>query len=364
MYTIKERELVWLDSFDFLSYHKKRDIILLFSDCESIVEMWSAKKLQLSTFLSKQEYEKVATAEVDRVDKVMQWLDEEGIKVVTILSDAYPTLLLETDAPPICLYCKGNTDLLNTMCCGVVGTRKPSDYGKVVTKQFVEELASSGLTIVSGMATGIDTIAHETTLAQEGSTIAVLAGGFHHVFPASNHQLFKKLCETNLVVTESLPNVVPASYLFPARNRIIAGLSKAVLITEAGVKSGSIHTKNYAKLYKREIFAVPGKVTSPESEGTNQIIKEIPNSICLSTQDIFARLGILGKKIDKKSSIQLDIIEQTILKYILADKKTYQEILEYTNMKPNELNNVLFNMQLKGLVEKLAGNAYIALIKL
>ncbi len=364
MYTIKERDVIWLDSFEFLSYNKKRDILTLYRHEENIRELWSSKKMQLSTFLSKDEYDKIANSSLDRIEKLLEWYESKNITVVTLYSDDYPTLLHEIDTPPLCLYCKGNVELLNTICCGVVGTRKPTDYGKVVTKQFVEDLSSFGVTIVSGMAMGIDTIAHETALSKESGTIAVLAGGFDHVFPACNHTLFKTLSESNLVITESLPNVVPSAYLFPIRNRIIAGLSKAVLVTEAGLKSGSLHTKNYAVNYNREVFAVPGKVTSPESAGTNSIIKECQASLCLSAQDILDFLGIKQKKIEKNPAIQLDITEQSILNYILADKKTYQEILDYVQISPSELNNTLFEMQMKGLIEKLAGNSYVALIRI
>lgn len=363
MYTIEEKSLIWLDSFEFLSYQKKVKIIQLFNG-QNIRELWNTKTLQLSTFLSKQELGKINNAEEDRLDKVITWLKSKNITVITLYSNNYPKLLKEIDTPPICLYCMGNIQLFDTITCGVVGTRKPSEYGKVCTKQFVSTLAKNGVTIVSGLASGIDTFAHETTLQEEGSTIAVIAGGFDYVFPASNHQLFKTLTVNSLVVSESLPNVLPSAYLFPIRNRIIAGLSRAVFIPEAGIKSGSLHTKNYAVNYNREVFALPGRITSPESEGTNQIIKECQANLCLNANEILDYLGVVEEKNEKKPAIQLDITEQSILNYILAEKKTYQEILDYIKLKPNELNTVLFNMQMKGLVEKLAGNSYIALIKL
>lgn len=363
LYTAEEKNLIWLDSFEFLSYQKKTKIIELF-DNKNIRELWQTKTMQLSTFLSKEEIQKIANAEEDRLDKVLEWLNSKNIVVLTLCSSNYPIMLKEIDTPPICLYCMGNIQLLDTTTCGVVGTRRPSEYGKVCTKQFVSTLAKNGVTIVSGLASGIDTIAHETTLQEEGSTIAVIAGGFDHIFPASNHQLFKTMTVNNLVVSESLPNVLPSAYLFPIRNRIIAGLSKAVLIPEAGIKSGSLHTKNYAVNYNREVFALPGRITSPESEGTNQIIKECQASLCLDVKEILDYLGVVEEKNAKKPAIQLDITEQSILNYILAEKKTYQEILDYIKLKPNELNTVLFNMQMKGLIEKLAGNSYIALIKL
>ena len=257
----------------------------------------------------------------------------------------------------------GNIQLLNTTSCAIVGTRKPTDYGKVNTIQFAKSLANLGVCIISGLASGIDTIAHETVLAENGATIAVIAGGFDHIYPATNKSLFKVMTQNNLVISESKPDIFPQAYMFPIRNRIIAGLSRAVFIPEAGKRSGALHTKNYALEYGREVFALPGKINSPESEGTNAIIKECQASLCLSVDDIITFLGVQDKNNFKKPAFQLDIIEQSILNYILADKKSYQEIVDYTNLSPRELNTVLFNMQIKGYIEKLAGNNYIALIK-
>ena len=364
MYTTEELNLIWLDSFDFLSHAKKDKIIRLFDMNESIREIWHTKKCQLSTFLSEKEYELVLNSERDRQERLVDEYNRKNIVVLTIFSTKYPSMLKNTKEPPLCLYCMGNIQLLETPCCAIVGTRKPSEYGKVCTKQFAKELASAGVTIVSGLASGVDTIAHETALSCEGATIAVIAGGHDHIFPATNHALFKSMIVNNLVISESVPSVRPVGYLFPIRNRIIAGLSRAVLITEAGSKSGAMHTKNYAVEENREVFALPGRITSPESEGTNRIIKECQTCLCLSPKEILDFLGVVEKDFTKKPTIQLDITEQTILNYILTEKKTYQEIVEFTKLKPNELNTVLFNMQMKGLIEKLMGNSYIALIKM
>lgn len=365
MYSIEEKNLIWIDNFEFLSYQKKAKIMSLFDISEDIRLNWQSKKYQLSTIITKTEYDNIS-CHLDDAEffDLVEYYERKNITILTLLSDKYPSCLKEIDTPPLCLYCKGNLQLLDTTCCAIVGTRKITDYGKVVTKLFAKELSDAGITIVSGLASGVDTVAHETALEESGKTIAVIAGGFDHVFPASNQGLYRRMIEDNLVVSESKPNIVPTSYLFPIRNRIIAGLSKAVLITEAGAKSGALHTKNYAIEYGREVFAVPGKINSPESEGTNSIIKQCQASLVCSPNEILDFLGVSKKKNDKKPSIQLDINEQTILNYILTEKKSYQEILDYTNFKPSELNIILLNMQMKGLVEKLMGNSYISLIKI
>lgn len=362
--TIQEENVIWIDSFECLSLPKKHKILEVFNG-RDIRNKFDTYRYEFSTLVSKSEFEKIEKNINDSYfNSLINEYEKKNIKVVTYYSYDYPELLREIKSAPICLYCKGNIQLLDTICCGIVGTRKPSEYGELITKQFAGELASSSVTVVSGMASGVDTIAHEATLKANGSTIAVIAGGFDHIYPAHNLNLFERIIENNLVITEHKPSIKPQPYLFPIRNRIIAGLSKAVLITEAGLNSGSIHTKNYAVEFNREVFAIPGRINSTESEGTNNIIKECQACMCTDVAQITAFLGVKIKKNEPKPAFQLDITEQTILNYILAEKKTYQEIADYTGISTRELNTILFNMQLKGYIDKLAGNSYISLIKL
>lgn len=362
--TTQEENVIWLDSFEFLSIPKKYKLLELFNS-KHIRKYLNEYKLECSTIVSKEEFNKLEKNNSDDYFySLIKEYERKEIKIITYYSYDYPELLREIKPAPICLYCKGNIQLLNTICCGIVGTRNPTEYGKLITKQFASELTNSSVTIVSGLASGVDTIAHEACLKSNGSTIAVIAGGFDHIYPAHNQNLFKRIIENNLVITEHKPSIKPQPYLFPIRNRIIAGLSKAVLITEAGLNSGSIHTKNYAVEFGREVFAIPGKINSPESEGTNNIIRECQACLCTDVTQITDFLGVLNKKNEPKPVFQLDITEQTILNYILAEKKSYQEIADYTGISTRELNTILFNMQIKGYIEKLVGNSYISLIKL
>ena len=362
--TTQEENIIWLDSFEFLTYTKKSKLLELFKG-RDIRGLLKDKKRECSTVITEDEYDKLQkNIGEDYFIALLKEYEKKEIKILTFYSYDYPMLLREIPNPPLILYCKGNLQLLDTICCGIVGTRKPSEYGSLITKQFATELANSSVTIVSGMASGIDTIAHEATLKTGGATVAVLAGGFGHIYPAHNQNLFKRIIENNLVITEHKPSIKPQPYLFPIRNRIVAGLSKAILIPEAGLNSGSMHTKNYAADYGREIFAIPGRINSPESEGTNNIIKECQACMCTDVTQITDFLGVINKKNEPKPAFQLDMTEQTILNYILAEKKTYQEIADYTGISSRELNTILFNMQLKGYIDKLAGNSYISLIKL
>ncbi len=356
--TIEERNIIWLDLFSFLGYQKKIKILSLF-DKNQDIKKYFLSNIKLKEILTDSEFIQMSNFLDDNyLDAQIEKFIKNGISMITLSNPNYPALLKEIDTPPLCLYCKGNLQLLNSICIGIVGTRKPSDYGIVVTKQFSKELASCGVTIVSGLAVGVDTIAHKAALDENGSTIAVLAGGLFHIYPSINIGLARKLEENNLIISENTPDAMPQTYYFPMRNRIIAGLSKGVLITEAGEKSGSLITANYALDYNREIFVVPGRINSPTSAGTNNFINEYLTSFTLNSQKILDFLH-LTKENQKNSAVQLDIREQIIINYIAAEQRTFQEICDYTHLPVNELNATLLNLEMEGLITKLANNSYI-----
>lgn len=356
---VEDKNIIWLDLFPFLTYQKRVKLLNVFPKDKDIRKLF-LREPKVKEIITEQEFNKMINLlEDDKLDRIIERNLAEGVQMVTINDDKYPKLLKEIPTPPLCLYCKGNLQLLNSFCVGVVGSRKITDYGIIVTKQYAKALAQAGVTVVSGMANGVDTVAHRTVLENNGATIAVLAGGFHYIYPANNYALSKKLAENNLLVTEYSPDIQPLAYYFPIRNRIIAGLSKAVLITEAGLKSGSLHTKDYALEYNREIFAVPGQINSPMSEGTNRIIKDFQSSITLSPEDLLQSLGIKNEKIEKKVVNQLDFNSQLVLDYIKVEKKTFQQIADYTHLPIHELNALLTELEMEGIIEKLANNSYI-----
>ncbi len=358
--TTEERNILFLDNAYELPYIKKIKILKTFGKEFDLYENYNKIEHQLSEILTPYELKILNRSAKQNLDKIIEGYKHDNIKIVTSGSPDYPQLLNDSINPPLCLYCKGNIKLLNSKCIAVVGSRKTTDYGRVVTAQFCKEFVRAGLTVVSGMALGVDAVAHNTTLENGGATIAVLAGGFNHIYPTANFGLYNQIVQNGLVVSEYPPNAEPLSYNFPVRNRIIAGLSIGVLVTEAGIKSGAMYTKNYAVDSGREVFAIPGKITSPESEGTNQIIKECQACMVTSPQEIFDVLNIKIQENTKNASQQLDFITTSILNYILAEKKTFQEIADFTNLPTRELNNKLIDMQMEGLIIKLAGNSYIS----
>lgn len=352
-----EKNILWLDLFDFLSYGKKIKLLESINKTDNLREKFLSTKA-IKEILTNEEFNKMALCLSDEyLNRHLREYVSDGVEIVTFDNPNYPYILKEISTPPLCLYCKGDVGLLNSECFAVVGTRKPTDYGIVVGKQYCKAISDAGITIVSGLATGIDSVAHKTALENNGKTIAVLAGGLNHIYPQTNYNLAKTIEEKGLLISEYPPNTKPLSYYFPVRNRIIAGLSKGVLVPEMGEKSGSMHTINYAIEFNREIFVVPGKINSPMSKGSNALIKNLQGVITTSPDDVLSIYNI--KKEDKTINNQLDINSQMILSFIESEKRTFQEIADFTKLPINELNTLLITLEMEGLLIKLANNSYI-----
>jgi DNA processing protein len=257
------------------------------------------------------------------------------------------------------LYCKGNVDLLNSNCLGVVGTRRATKYGKDVCNKFVKDIASENITIVSGLAEGIDTVAHKSTLEVGGNTIAVLGGGLLNIYPGSNVGLAKEILDNNgLLVSEYKPNEPALTYHFPIRNRIIAGLSKAIFIVEATEKSGSMHTKNYALDYNRDVFALPARINDIYSVGCNKCIQNGQAQMILSANEIIELFGKTKNNVSKEVAVQLSYEEQMIYDLLVGHEKHFDEILKSTGFETKTLQTLLMRMVLKGVIDKQPNNFY------
>ena len=207
--------------------------------------------------------------------------------VLAYSDDNYPRLLHETPQPPWILYVNGNVELFKSPLIGMVGTRIPTTYGKRVAFQFAQELSESSICIVSGLARGIDSESHLGALSGEGKTIAVLGTSLNEVYPKENEKLMKRIGSEGAVITEFPIGTRSAPGLFPLQNRIIAGMSSGVIVVEADSKSGSLITAERALEYGREVYAVPGPITSPKSRGTHELIKD-GGRIIISTEDIIS----------------------------------------------------------------------------
>ena len=357
-YSLNEKAVIWIDMFDFLSTKKQEEILAIFDEPQNVFEQFEKSFSKLEHLITREQFEKMCYA-LDRqyLESYITNLTSTGVCVLTAFSDGYPKQFHNYLDKPLIFYYKGDIALLNSVCVGIVGTRKPTNYGRIVTEKFAKVLASNGVTIVSGLASGIDTIAHQTALNVDGKTIAVMGSGFEHIYPKTNYELEKKIEEKGLVLTEYKPNIDPATWHYPIRNRIIAGLSKAVLITEASITSGTMHTKNYCADYGVDIYAVPGEITSFASSGTNAIIKSCQASIALSPEDMLKDLNLANSYKPIVRNMQLNFEEQAVLNAIDGETH-FDEIQIKTKLDTKNLLTLLTTMELNGIIKKLTGNYY------
>ncbi|MCC6934560.1 MAG: DNA-protecting protein DprA [Candidatus Yanofskybacteria bacterium] len=235
------------------------------------------------------------------------------VQALYIEDAAYPELLRRIADPPSPLYCRGNTALLSTFCIGVVGTRLASDYGRQATRDLAGQLAANGVTVVSGLALGIDAIAHQAALDAPGKTIAVLGTGIKNLWPKENERLGKRIIEEGGLVVSEYPGTMPGGkHTFPKRNRIISGLSRGVVVVEANKKSGSLITAACALDQNRDVFAVPGSIYWPRSAGSNLLIQQGARPV-MTVSDILESYAIRHVPLPKAPLSTRDPLQQSIL---------------------------------------------------
>lgn len=353
--------LLWLDNFDFLTYKKKEKLLELAEKPTDFFnyEKFKLLKPNLLKIIKQEELDILLNALTeDYINKLKQNLTKLKISFITVFSNNYPVALKNIDTPPFVLYYKGDISLITKQGFAIVGTRHITNYGKLVTENLTRGLVLAGFYTISGLAVGVDTVAHSVTLSCGGKTVAVLAGGLDTIYPASNSTLAKSIIENGgLLVSETRPNKQAETYMFPIRNRIIAGLSRGVLITEAGEKSGSMHTKNYALEYGRDVFAVPGNITSLYSMGTNRTIVNGQAKAVIDISDILCEYGIdLTKKEVSTENISME--ESIIINLLTEGEKSYQELLIKSKLSAKTLNSLLTTLLIRGIIKKLAGNIY------
>jgi len=295
-------------------------------------------------------------------NKIIENLQKKSITPICIHDKNYPNLLLEIPDPPAILYVRGNIKILKNLAIAVVGSRKYSSYGKRVTEQFTSQLSLDGLTIISGLALGIDSLAHETTLSVGGITIGVLACGLDMIYPYSNIGLANRIITSGgAIISEYPPGVLAFKSNFPLRNRIIAGMSLGTLIVEAMEKSGTLLTAKATLDYNRELFAVPGDIYRPSSEGANNLIK-YGATLVTNYVDIEKNLNLdVEKQVSKAKKIIPDnLFEKKILDSLNQETAVHvDKILKNTEIEISILNATLVMMEMKGKIKNLGNNQYI-----
>lgn len=307
-------------------------------------------------------------------EEIIDWCRREGCRLLPSNGKDYPARLREIYDPPIVLYARGNPACLAAPCVAIVGTRRPTPYGLQVAEGLAEDLAHRGVTIISGLARGVDAAAHRGCLAAKGCTAAVLGCGIDVVYPREHGRLTDRILERGLLLTEFPPGTSPAPQNFPVRNRIISGLALGVIIVEASEYSGSLITARLAMEQNRELFAVPGNLTSPQSFGPNYLIKQ-GAKLVQSWRDVieeFAaeqRSEILAReaKLGVRTQAQLDLLteeEKHILDVLHTDRAIqFDRILATSGYGISRVSDLLFSLEMRGWVRQLPGSLYVRLAR-
>ncbi|MBD3233813.1 MAG: DNA-protecting protein DprA [candidate division Zixibacteria bacterium] len=297
------------------------------------------------------------------VESKLSKLKDCNISIITLEDADYPENLRQLNDPPPLLYFQGEIKYADSHCIAIVGSRKASPYGKSMTTRISEELVDAGFTVVSGFARGIDTIAHRTALDCDGKTIAVMGCGIDVVYPSENKELFTRITQSGCIISEFEPGKPPEARNFPKRNRLISGIASGVVIVEAAIKSGALLTANHALEQGREVFAVPGPVNSPSSEGTNNLIKS-GAKLTTSINDILEELKIQLKcppisRAEKDKLGQLDGEQKVIYQNLDTVGVQIDKLVESTKIDISRLLGHLLEMELAGYVKTLPGKRYV-----
>jgi DNA processing protein len=303
---------------------------------------------QRSTITPKQELEKLERLRV----QVITWKDE-----------AYPMQLKEIDHPPPVLYVAGSLTKADKFALAIVGTRKASVYGRQVTERFASELAKGRVTVVSGLALGIDAVAHTAALDAGGCTLAVLGSGLDIIYPPENYNLARRIVESGqgALITEFPLGVKPDAGNFPARNRLISGLSQGVLITEAPQSSGALITANFALEQGREVFAVPGSILSPGSAGVNKLIQDGGARLVTNINDILEALNLymVPEYVEMQAVLPDDAEERTLLALLSHDPCHIDDLIRESGLPTKTVSATLQIMELKGMVKSVGGMQFV-----
>lgn len=331
-----------------------------FGDLESA---WGGKPVDLAAAgLSLKLIERIVQARenVD-LDNIWARIESQGIKVLTWQDETYPQRLKEIEQPPPVLYLRGEYLPDDLFAVAIVGTRRVTPYGRQITEELSSYLGANGITVVSGLARGVDAIAHQAALKAGGRTIGVLGSGVDKIYPPEHRQLAEQMMAHGAVISDYAPGTPPEASNFPPRNRIISGLSLAVVVIEAGETSGALITAEFAAEQGREIFAVPGSILAPQSKGTNKLIRNGALPL-LSVNDLMQALNLtrMGEHKAARKIIPTDETEVRLINVLGSEPLHVDEIRNQTELPIEKVSATLTLMELKGMVRQVGGMNYVA----
>ena len=287
-------------------------------------------------------------------------LEKAGVRVLTWQSPDYPDRLRNIYHPPPVLYLRGSLAPADEWAVAVVGTRRATVYGKEATRHIAGELARAGVTVISGLARGIDTAAHQAALDAGGRTIAVLGSGVDVVYPAENRRLVQRILGQGAVLSEYALGRPPEAGNFPPRNRVISGLSLGVVVVEAGERSGALITADYAAEQGRDVFAVPGNMFNRASRGCNRLIQQ-GAKLVLSVEDILEELNLtmVAQQLELQAVVPENETESLVLNFLSSQPLHVDELVRQTGLPTSEVSSTLALMELKGMVRQVSGMNYV-----
>ncbi|RPJ23967.1 MAG: DNA-protecting protein DprA [Chloroflexi bacterium] len=324
---------------------------------------WKAAPVELARAgLGLKVIERIVQAR-ENIDLERLWgrIESQGIKILTWEDESYPQRLKEIDQPPPVLYIRGEYLPDDVFAVAIVGTRRVTPYGRQITEELSSFLAANGMTVVSGLARGVDSIAHQTSLKAGGRTIGVLGSGVDKIYPPENRALAEQMMERGAIISDYAPGTPPDASNFPPRNRIISGLSLAVVVIEAGETSGALITAEFAAEQGREVFDIPGSILAPQSKGTNKLIKNGALPL-LSVNDLMQALDLtrVGEQKAARKSIPADETEARLMSVLGEEPLHVDEIRNQAELPIEKVSATLALMELKGMVRQVGGMNYVA----
>ncbi|MCL2015101.1 MAG: DNA-processing protein DprA [Defluviitaleaceae bacterium] len=358
--------MYWLTTLYMLGSHKQNSLIRHFGEPRLAFTATDDALAKVPTLTPHH----IKIIKKNRNQKVLEYgfemLEKRNISFTYLGHTKYPNMLNDIQDPPIGLFYLGDFPSNNLMRAAIIGSRRCSEYGLNTANTLAKVLAKNNVVVVSGMARGIDSMAHRGALDAGGLTIAVLGCGIDICYPAENLELRDKIARNGCVISEYPPGVAPRAMHFPARNRIISGLSKVVVVAEAAKRSGTLITVDQALEQGREVMAVPGNITNKYSEGTNNLIKQGAEPIC-AYEDVLNIIGISsdkyfeGNRKTRTAESELDLANDEKLVYdaLSAEPLTIEEIIVKTSTQPQILQHILLTLELKGYAKRLPGARYI-----
>lgn len=335
---------------------------ILSADCQSLMNV-EGISTNLAKRIRKASHERDETEKF--TEKELKKLEKLGGKIITIWDQEYPSILKKIYDPPILFYILGEFAESDQYSIAIVGTRQPTNYGKVHAEKISMDLAKQGITIISGMARGIDSIAHNAAIKSGGRTIAIIGSGLDVIYPAENKKLFDKISENGAIISEYALGTKPDAQNFPRRNRIISGLSLGVIAIETGIQGGAMQTASFALDQNREVFALPGNVGVKQSDGTNLLIQKGEAKLIISANDVINELElklkpVLGKNIPKQQ-IDLTLFEEKIINILHSEPLHIDKIASLANLSTSDCLVNLLSLEFKGMIKQLPGKMFALL---